>query len=371
MPYTWTFRLALEEEFSFCATPSERDGHLLNCMKGLKDINDGTFIHTDKSIFTTELTGAYRGKTGVAEYRSLFSRGDDPEGFLLYDGFFVKDNFDMMIHSVSESQCSITTANVLSGILNPVLGIKPGVNVQTLFGFRLEFSMTPEGTVVNEEHLSLGSGKDVAIIPWLDATKISDEVCNTLENFCDSEYYSFENRSQCVAAMATLPLSNKNKIGVNTLTGNSTGCRQIHMFIARVNPDHCAHISLPYEADSNGNFKCVDDNVNKTYFNFTEAEDNMFQKVAINYGLFDTTRGRAYVSGDRGDYTDDPAAEGLSTLQKNGEFEDINVYCYSYLEQNAATSEYTAVYWSALFGTVVLARVLTGFFLHLQAHRRD
>eukprot|EP00977_Amphora_coffeiformis_P001575 scaffold299_cov256-Amphora_coffeaeformis.AAC.1 len=365
MPLFYTLRLFLEEEFSFCAVPRGRDKHLMDCLYGLEDIFDFNIRYTNESVFTLAQTGIYRGGDGIQEYLSLFSRALTAGDELLYDTCIVKDNFRMIVHDVSESHCSITTANVLQGYWNDAIMTQEEMGHQSVFSYRLLYTpKVSRGPVrIEQEHL-FWANPFQSEYPVLDVDKVAEQICSTLENNCDAEYFQpFHDHNECVAAMKTLPDKELNVHGEYNFKGNSTGCRMVHGFMARKNSLlHCAHLSWYSQMDAAGNYKCDDKVMNLTYYNWTAEELELFQQVGAEQKIFDEALARNVPEETRLECIDDTANEIFKALVNMDEFDALNGICYNYLQENDALPELKTEYWLSLLVVTFCLRGL-GIFL--------
>jgi hypothetical protein len=110
------------EEFQFCAVPVGRDADLLACARGLEDFFGMDTQFTKDAILTLAQTGIFRGPTGIAEYARLINASSEPNLSLLYDACTVSDNLELLVHSVSDSDCDFFTATILAGCCISPLG---------------------------------------------------------------------------------------------------------------------------------------------------------------------------------------------------------------------------------------------------------
>jgi ABC-type multidrug transport system permease subunit len=367
-PLLYTLRLFLMEEFQFCAVPVGRDADLLACARGLEDFfnTDTRFTNKDDAVATLAQTGIYLGPTGIAEYARLISASSEPNISLFYDACTVSDNLELLVHSVSDSYCDVSTATILAGYISPLMALYPDQGTESILGHRLKFAPPDEGTpaLIDEDHAYWTNPREESFGPF-DVDKISRNVCDTLQNVCSEEYFHFDNSTQCVDAMLSLPEGEwTTSSGKHVYTGNSSICRGIHSFMARENPEaNCAHLSWPSQADPKGNFKCDDKIFNNATFEFSEEELEMFRQVSYNYGIRNVTQSRNVDPGDLGDCVADVGQVKLlvlNALDKKDEFENLHVVCYSHLQSNDATPNMRTTYWIALLALIVAQRLLAG-----------
>jgi hypothetical protein len=180
----------------------------------------------------------------------------------------------------------------------------PDQATESILGLRLKFAPPDEGpsAFIGEERVYWTNPREESFGPF-DVDKLSRNVCDTLQNVCSEEYFHFDNSTQCVNAMLSLPEGQWTSSGNYVYIGNSSICRGIHNFLARENPEaHCAHLSWPSQADpKEGSFKCDDKILNNATFEFSEEEVQMFKQVSHNYGIRNVTQTRNVDPGDLGD----------------------------------------------------------------------
>ena len=170
--------------------------------------------------------------------------------------------------------------------------------------------------------------------------------------------------------MSTLPGSELNQHGVYGFTGNSTGCRYVHQWMAKMKPEyHCPHLSWSSEMDPNGNFKCDDKVLNKSYHNFTQDELNMFKTVAIEHELYTPSMVETTASNVLPECAlkSDVYEKILFNLEADGHLEQLDLTCRALVDWNGAVSDMTATYWGILWSFLIFFRLVTAFNIHRHA----
>lgn len=365
MPLTYTFRLGLEEEFSSCV-PSTRDEQVVMCLEELANVlPPGDAVHNNESTLTLSQTGIYIGSESIEEYASLLSTM--ARDVCVPAGVRVQ----LAINSVSKSSCDITFATVIQGTWNDGRKTPSGKFVSS-FGERISLKMRDGMQAVTENtHVFWANPLE----PWVDDIinfeKVPSIVCDTLFSSCDGQYIEFDNLTECVDAMSLLPAWQVNAKSEQVLTGNSTGCRYVHQFMAKNRPEiHCPHISFASEPDPTENYMCDDKVLNKDYYNFTQEDLNLFQEVAIIYGLHEASMFRALAPNEVLEEcatNDDIFDALLASVQDAGEFEQMNLLCAAVFDANNVTSDLTATYWGVLWSLIIIFRLVTAATIHRHA----
>jgi len=77
MPLTYTFRLAINEEFGFCSDLGEEEEQMIDCLQALGNSgfnlgsNDGSWLN-DNSTMVFPQYGAYTRRESINEYLALY-----------------------------------------------------------------------------------------------------------------------------------------------------------------------------------------------------------------------------------------------------------------------------------------------------------
>jgi len=262
----------------------------------------------------------------------------------------------MIVHNVSDSLCDITTANILQGRWSDAIMTQQDMGHESVFGHRLLFKpkTSNEPIQVDEKHVFWANPYQ-GDYPVLDRNKISEQICSTISEYCKADYFQpFRTQSECVAAMKTLPVMQVNAHAEYNWKGNSTGCRMAHGFMARRNFDiHCAHLSWYSQMDANGAYKCDDKVLDKTYYNWTAEELELFQKVGAEQSLFNPALARDVPQGYRHKCIEDAETEAFNALVRLEEFETLNGFCYSFLQENDALPDLKSEFWLCLVAVII------------------
>ena len=195
--------------------------------------------------------------------------------------------------------------------------------------------------------------------------------CRTLEQVCSPEQFAFSTQDDCYDEMSKLPFIAENSFGQFVYRGNTTGCRMVHSFIALRDPEmQCPHLSFASEIDRNGQLNCDEATVDSIFHNFTKAEMEMIQRVAYDNDIFDPTGQRFTTIEERKPCnTDLTLRDFLLALEDANEFEDITAACFGYLQDQDATPDMTAYYWTAIFGLTFAFRIISSIFLRVNSLR--
>mmetsp|Transcript_39091 Transcript_39091/g.44575 ORF Transcript_39091/g.44575 Transcript_39091/m.44575 type:complete len:980 (+) Transcript_39091:87-3026(+) len=372
MSLTYTFRLAIAEEFKFCGSPSARDAQMLKCSNGLKQALTGVDVYNDASILTLAQTGIYQGVDGIQEYQNLAASGDSNVA-LLTNSCLISPHLEFLVNSVSEdtvnsvshTSCDISFSGILMGDINPSVG---NYSFESVTGFRLIFDMIGEEKVtVHEENLFLSDPNYSGFI-YFNQELATTYICKILEDDCGEKYFTYDSQEECVSTFSTLPLEEVNTFGFHVYTGNSTGCRFIHSSLAKVNPEvHCPHVSFASEKDINGNFKCDDKTLDSLHYNFSTDEYEMFERTAVLARFKNKSMARWIPKDDRLACSDITPQSVLSAMKNAGELQSIEFTCFGYLQLNEATEENLTFYWGAIFALLLLFRICFACGLRWQA----
>eukprot|EP00581_Thalassiosira_minuscula_P007307 CAMPEP_0183702746 /NCGR_PEP_ID=MMETSP0737-20130205/751_1 /TAXON_ID=385413 /ORGANISM="Thalassiosira miniscula, Strain CCMP1093" /LENGTH=672 /DNA_ID=CAMNT_0025929413 /DNA_START=139 /DNA_END=2157 /DNA_ORIENTATION=+ len=142
--------------------------------------------------------------------------------------------------------------------------------------------------------------------------EVRDDVCNIIESSCQ-ETWKLNNLTMdtCRSKYDGLPAISEDAY----LDGNSKGCRIIHSRFAKINPLHCAHLSLEPQEDFEGKIKCQESIGQQFQDFFSEYELESFQKMSHEWG-FDETMIKPC------EYEDEPRV--LPKPAKNNKMKDSN-----------------------------------------------
>lgn len=364
-------RLLVQEEFKFCGEPKGRDKELIDCMAGLRsalNVNEG-IIYEDDATLSLASTGLLKGPNAIAEHVSLVSFGTAAaENSLVYNSCYLKDHFGVIVNSVSSGFCDVTTAAILTGNLNESYVSKNKMGMEAVVGFRFNYTVGNSSSPlrVNKMHTFWVNPFVNTFVPF-DQEKTSDVVCNVLENVCAGDFFTpFQNHSECVDAMNTLPIGQWDVHGYWHYEGNSTGCRAIQSILAARNPnEHCPHLSWNPLVDPNGNYKCNDMVLGRSYYNWTTNELDLFKQMAAERKIVETALARFTPVDQREQCEEHPGSSLFeATLKDWDKFEDVNIQCYHYLQEFDATPDRMTTYWCSLFGLMVGMRMIAAYSLH-------
>jgi len=362
-PLFYTLGLFLEEEFKFCGEPKGYDKELLGCVAGLESVIQQDFIIANEFELTLASTGVYKGLDGLAEYACLVSTDAAGENKLVYDACYLKDHFGLIVNSVSPGYCDITAGAIIAGVWNEPYVSNKDKGMEAVFGYRYNFALGSGSTPVRVDkvHVFWVNPFVNTYVPF-DQEMTSDVVCNILKNVCSEEYFApFQNHSECVDAMNTLPIGQWDANSHWNYKGNSTGCRAVHSFMASQNPvGHCPHLSWNQQIDPSGNYKCDDLVLDELYYNWTTDELNLFARLAAEINMFEPAQARYYPVNQQGrQCVEDPGASLVQFALTNlDEFEDLNVQCYQYLQDLGATPDMKATFWLSLLALIFGLRVV-------------
>ena len=380
MPLTYAYRLSLQEEFAFCSTPSTNDQHIVDCVNAMLDSglafgNEGAFFN-ENSTYILPQTGIYKGQQAIEEYTALFPLDDDPNA-LFQDACFVQDTLELVVNDASPGYCNVFFGTIQRARPNPeVAAIPVDETVENAFGLRMEFSHeNSRNLVIDNMYLEYINPTVVPepISRGLDFAKAATEICDTLQNTCGEPYFGFDNQTACVAAMRGLPdyeFSTSTDPPEFRLTSNTTGCRTVHLYLARNNPEgHCGHISYESQADPDGHLVCDPSTIDVDYVPLNEMEQSVLNMVSGGYGLDSSTKSRVIGVQEAGECMSNPAAELQRAFLNADPFEDLDFTCYTFLRINDANATFTGLYWGVLLGMILLFRLLSLLFLRMKVVR--
>ena len=366
-PLTYMFRLGITEEFHSCGTPSDQDTTLLKCLSGFEDFfGTQEATYTNESLFTLTQTGTYQGEAAIAEYHNLGVTGNSQ--YAAFNDVCVVGEMEVMVNSFNDSHCDITFANVMTATYN-FQEITRATALESVAGYRVLYGTFENApTVIHEQHLYLSNPKYEVYFSELDPTGASQWICNILEDECGEEYFTpFNNQEECIAAMEQLPIVDYNANQDYVYTGNSTGCRFFHSLMVFQSKKHCAHISYLSQEDDSGNYKCDEKVKNDTPHNFTQADLDLFRRVAIRNEVNESSMGSAVDT--RRPCKTVSTMETLEAFRDSGELESVDVICFGYLQNQEATVDLIPQYWLGLFGLGLGFRIIISMLLHFQSRR--
>eukprot|EP00581_Thalassiosira_minuscula_P002991 CAMPEP_0183742550 /NCGR_PEP_ID=MMETSP0737-20130205/64759_1 /TAXON_ID=385413 /ORGANISM="Thalassiosira miniscula, Strain CCMP1093" /LENGTH=840 /DNA_ID=CAMNT_0025978137 /DNA_START=297 /DNA_END=2819 /DNA_ORIENTATION=- len=241
------------------------------------DTNRYFDVMDESSTFSITETGTWTGPADIKEYVD----------FVLSDLFNLHDLIsDRMVDLISatDDECVVVT-----NVINKV---------------RVDKKFNPQGKCFiapshSSMHYSVKEGfkvKSIAVFYYKPALKllfgdhfntneVRDDVCNIIQSSCQ-ETWKFNNLTMdtCRSKYDDLPASDEDAY----VDGNSKGCRIIHSRFARINPDHCAHLSFEPEEDSKGRIKCQESIGQQFQDFFSKYELESFLKTAHEWGFDET-----------------------------------------------------------------------------------
>ena len=340
-------------------------------MAGLRSasFNEGSIV-ADNAKLSLVSTDLFEGPDALAEYTSLVSFGKAADNTLIYNSCFLKEHFDVIVNSISFGYCDVTAAAILTGKLNESYVSNSDMGIEAVSGYRFSYALGKRSSTpikVDKVHTFLVNPFVNTFVPF-DQDLTTDTVCNILENVCGEDFFTpFQNHSECVAAMDTLPIGQWDIDGQWSYNGNSTGCRAVESILASRNPNlHCPHLSWNHQADANGNYKCNDMALDRSgNFNWTTDELNLFKRLAAERNIFEAALARYHPVDQKGQCAEDPGSVLFEVaLQDSNKFEELNGECYQYLQELDATPDMMTTYWCSLFGLMVGLRMIAAYLLH-------
>ena len=160
---------------------------------------------------------------------------------------------------------------------------------KTIAMIRTEFSMTDNK--IHGTWLWYPADAVLAAALMLTSSATAQYTCEVIRSKC-AEVWAFNDDSytdmeSCIAHQVNIPATDKDNVGL----GRSRACHQIHVIFAAENPRHCAHLSTMPMADTNGAFKCQDEeDGGPTYYPpnhyFSDEEIEFAKQFGRQYGLF-------------------------------------------------------------------------------------
>jgi len=378
MPLTYVFRLAINNEFSSClAFDSLQAKYTSDCADLISDLSNSPRPQSDLSTLFVPAVGLYQGTDDIDEYLSLTDPGYSNPVTIAHGYCKEKGSTQLKLNSAGESYCSMTRSAAYQFKLNTKV-LSPEVDKKWLRGVILErYTLTfpsEEATVDNVAiHATLLFPPHVFdLLPQVyNNTAVAEDVCAIMQTFCPKVYLinEFQNQTHCIDVLDSLPFVTNNKHGFNVLSGNSTGCRQVHAYLATSSPDtHCQHISFIPILDTKNTVKCSDEIDFAIEDIFNKSDINQREMVAIESNI-DPSKFLDHVSFD--DIDRNKCARGTAEDIKSEFFHvqrqfllPTNAYCRSFLQDQFATGESNYIYWIILLTFIVFFRSLSVLFLH-------
>ncbi|CAB9496630.1 Putative white-brown complex homolog protein 30 [Seminavis robusta] len=372
-PLTYLYRILLKNEFSSCLEHTPEETLLLNCARAAREVLhtngvvDLAGLYDDNTVLSVPTVGVFVGNDAIQEYVRYFSvQGDSGPDFLLWDTCSTEGTQIIELQEVGEGYCEITLAHAVYSLVNPKLRSSPEKIANSMvFGdrFRLEYGEDGKDAHMASRNVYFPPQFSTIIGGTVDDSIMRSHVCVAMEDYCPSvfEQNGFETPSDCTEALAPIPVVTRSHQGIDTIDGNSLGCRHVHSTLAKHDPStHCPHMSLLPMEDPAGKVKCQD-SYNFTYEEFFTPEDfALFDLVATRNGLDESHMHLFRVE-------ESPPPE-VTCVQSVVSSDDVvssfglpsDHFCSSYLETQKATDESAITgYWLALLGMWCVFRGLS------------
>ncbi|CAB9514774.1 Putative white-brown complex homolog protein 30 [Seminavis robusta] len=375
MPTTYAFRLFLADEFSQCVDFSPVERQLVNCIQALVNTEQTDLggvalfsqehvesIATDDFTITVAETGEFGKYTGAVEYLGLISPAED--SFVLSEPCEVAGTRALFFYpSPEENQCSFVYTALQQASLNQKYR-RDEYNDESYGHFFLgsKFSFTYADDLQSTWVSRLDVFTPQALYedfiePQVDPTKVSSEICQTMQNFCPStwENNGFAAQDDCISKMSQLPTTTVNSRGQTVLDGNSTGCRTLHTALVLKDRNHCSHLSFIPEEDPNGNTKCSESYNRHADDLFTPEVYAKFMMAAEDLGFNATD-----INGAIRTVKEKETCRQPTDPIEEASFRHLplptNYFCAQYLQSQDAAGSNDTVYWIVLVSMLVFLR---------------
>jgi len=381
MPFTSSFRLLLNDEFSDCLELTPQEMHNVNCVDSLRgplgSSGLGTTllspVYNEETNLVFAQAGMYHGKSAIIEYNSFASTEQDPIS-LVWNNCNLANTRFIALNKASDSICDITLADVAQLEYNPMRVREEEMAapfVKYVFGQRLVWTydeaLVP--TITDHNYYYSPRFLERIFLEVSDNTKLADFICETMAELCPEtfKFNNFTSRQECANLMETLPLATTNVNGLATIDGNSTGCRNLHATLASTNVDHCPHISYHPQEDKKGQIKCSSEYQNNFSLNdfWDDGDFALFEHTASVFGLDPELQVQFSLTEDdleqcATNHFDQDSVIGSHILPDQ-------YVCYQYLQEQEATGSRNLQYWMVLLAYIILLRGLSVIFLPLKA----
>jgi len=378
-PLSYSFRLALSNEFSFCLDHnSTEEDQLIECVKRVQNIEPTDFYASDNSSLIVAQAGKYTGKTNILEYLGFLNAGtevDDPTSLLV--NFCAQDGTQtVMVNEVGVDYCDFTLGSVYQAKVSENFirsDFKDAPWIKFILGrnVRLDFdtNLSPTSVTTSEKIFFPPAVIEHVYSKTVNATLMTMSTCSIMKKMCPNEFEmnNFASFQECVSSMDGLPMVNTNTFGF-TVDGNSTACRNLHSHLAQKSPDkHCPHISLRPILDMDHKLKCSSSNEYDNKELFSEDEFYQFRKVSRQNNIDADTLFE--------EITADDLTKCSDTLIEKQNIWTISglpsplLSCKAYLEVQDALGDKNVMYWFILIGFYVLFRVLSFVFLYRKVYK--
>jgi hypothetical protein len=356
-------RLALGEEFSQCEDNSKEAQNVQQCLDAFETSGFDPRVagpwYDNSSTLQLSSVGKFAGPEAIEEYFLIF--GVDPPALFL-DTCTLEESYKVIVEEAKADGCKVSVGNYATSRMNPDIIRDSHRNsswFHYVFGASVALDLTGDIKVTRSNYFFPDSLVSMLWEGCVSQEALTGRVCETYENSCTDQFAAdFSSTEECLERMGSLPSYTNNSRNTATLDSNSTGCRAIHSTLANYRPDvHCPHLSYFPSEDANGNIKCSAGYDKNNADLFSPRALDLFSRIAAENGLPSDTLAEACVE------QPDELECSTNFVQSSLNTEDIGeslsyAYCFEYLEDQKATSEYTAQYWLTFLGMLILFRVV-------------
>lgn len=279
------------------------------------------------------------------------------------------------VNDAGEGYCDVTLGRTGRVLMNPQLARQDSNEDQwfrTVLGHNVRLAYHPKD--LRSVHIE----SEAAFLPpafvsalytdLINATALADGTCRVMEFVCPEVYSTnaFSSHGDCMERMDSLPISTKNKHGLDTIDGNSTGCRHMHASLAVQSPEmNCPHLSYIPMEDKDGKVECNESNDFSQEDFFSRSDFNLFERVAIEADVNASTLFEPLLESNLTECTTgliiEPEAWQRAAILPS------NFFCRSFLESQDALGDKNSLYWGALVLYMIVVHFLAMACMRLRA----
>lgn len=249
--------------------------------------------------------GQYGGVDGIKEYLTWVKAGES--GFIKDYTLVGQPLFLDIKTGLAANQCIATTSERRRFSFNSFYTKKnTEICANVAIGQVLYYTMTgkPEAPITIQTLKSyLPNELFSTALPFTTDTQATAEfICDAIVNTCGYDRPKRRLKSgktkspkspkspkqsnpmkKCLKKLNKLPLVDDGELSY--FDGNTIGCRMIHAYYSKTNPEHCPHISFEADKDANGLIKCNKSKQTALTDLFTKKHLKMFKRAGKQLGL--------------------------------------------------------------------------------------
>lgn len=280
------------------------------------------------------------------------------------------------VNAAGEGYCDVTLGRTGRVLMNPQLARQDSNEDQwfrTVLGHNVRLAYPGEDLLRSAYIESEAAFLPPAFVSALytdliNTTALTDGICRVMEFVCPEVYAAnaFSSHGECMERMESLPVSTKNKHGLDTVDGNSTGCRHMHASLALQSPAiHCPHLSFTPMEDKDGKVECSASNDFSQEDFFSRSDFNLFERVAVEADVNTSTLFEPLLESN---VTDCPTGSIIEPeAWQRAAILPSNFFCRSFLESQDALGNQNSLYWGALVLIMIVVHFLAMACMRLRA----